>query len=105
MEESKSMKTKTIKKTYRVQTRSNRKQPWRYTYFSLPSRRAARRYIKLLIATLQWRIIEHREVIKVLATRPWKACVKQRQAMCKQWPRCACIVRGTVKDCLLGNRI
>jgi len=96
---------KTIKKTYRVQTRSNRKQTWHYTHYNVESIRQARRQVKHLIATLQWRIIEHREVVKVMATRPWKQCVKQRQALCKAWPKCACIVRGTVKDCLLGHRI
>lgn len=90
---------KTIKKTYRVETRANPRQPWQTTYYNLESKKRVRQYIGNLVKTLQWRILEHREVVEVVATRPWKSCLKQRRQMCQQWPHCGCAMRGTKKDC------
>jgi hypothetical protein len=71
---------KIVSKTYTVQTRSSPYRPWSDTFYHLKSKRQARQYAgNLDDSAVQWRILERREVIKVLATRPWKSCLKQRQ--------------------------
>lgn len=90
------MKTKI---TYRVQTRVGPGHPWTGTYSNLESKRAVRRQLKYLVATLQWRIVEHRQTLKVIETRPWKKPAKKRETVCQRWPACGCIVRGSVRDC------
>ena len=96
--------TKT-KITYRVQTRVGPGHPWTATYSNLFSKRDVRRQLKYLVATLQWRIVEHRQTLKVIETGPWKKTAKKPESICQQWPACGCITRGSVVSCLLGHRI
>ena len=98
---------KVIATTYRVQARPNRRSRWTITYYRLESLATAKAWAKFLVQTLDWQILKHQEVVQVVARSPKKQRpkpVRQRKAKgCTQWPHCACIVKGTIQDCVLTD--
>lgn len=88
-----------IDRQWTIETRANNHQPWARLYYDRTSYAQARQRTKTLVKEIQWRIVMFTTVRQVVKVKPKSKTKQPRRQMCKTWPRCACVARGTVEDC------
>lgn len=81
-------------------------QPYSYERKTLAQARKATKNISL---RFEWRIAYVQTVYKFISQSPRRKkekCLlpKNRVPACRQWPNCACIVRGNVRQCVVTPR-